>query len=180
MREKDAIRKMINEKILALTVEQKRAESTFVQEGVLQSQEYKKANKIFVYINDNREIATDIIIANALLEGKQVFVPCVTSPSEMIAVKVDSNTQYTVNKYGIKEPIIGDTTVVDSDFDLVICPLVGCTTKGDRLGHGKGYYDRFLSKNNCYKIGLAFAVQVVDDLPTQSTDVLLDRIICKL
>lgn len=180
MREKDAIRKMINEKILALTVEQKRAESQYVQMAVLKTNQYKSATKVFVYINDSREIETDRIIENALLEGKQVFVPYVTSPTDMLAVKVDSNTKYAINKYGIKEPIIGDTTVVDNQFDLVICPLVGCTTKGDRLGHGKGYYDRFLSKNNCYKIGLAFAVQVVDDLPTQSTDVLLDRIICKL
>ena len=62
-------------------------------------------------------------------------------------------------------------------IDLIIVPGVTFDKDGNRLGHGKGYYDRILEKLKVPKIGLAFEFQIVDKVPSESHDEKLDYII---
>ncbi|MCG8379698.1 MAG: 5-formyltetrahydrofolate cyclo-ligase, partial [Proteobacteria bacterium] len=68
--------------------------------------------------------------------------------------------------------------VATNPIDIAITPGLGFTTTGKRLGYGRGYYDRWFEHNVAKtKVGLAFEAQIVDTLPTETTDVLLDIIV---
>ncbi len=64
-----------------------------------------------------------------------------------------------------------------ASIDLVIVPGVAFTLAGGRLGHGKAYYDRFLPRTRAFTVGACFDEQVVDELPLEPHDVLLDLVI---
>ena len=64
-----------------------------------------------------------------------------------------------------------------SNIDLIIVPGVSFDNFFNRLGFGMGYYDKYLSKSNIYKIGLCFSEQMVSSLPTQKHDIKMDMII---
>ena len=69
----------------------------------------------------------------------------------------DDNTLFELNKYGIPEPRNG-TIINEKEIDLSIVPLIAFDLFGDRVGYGKGYYDRFISKCrfNMIKIGISY------------------------
>ena len=101
---------------------------------------------------------------------QQLFYP-VTMESEMgpliRSVIVEDETIFETNKYGIEEPIDG-IDMFPSEIDLVIVPLISFDKKGNRVGYGKGYYDRFLKqcRKDCVKIGFSYfePVDQVDDI----------------
>ena len=62
-------------------------------------------------------------------------------------------------------------------LDLVLVPGVAFDWKGERLGFGKGYYDRFLTKTSALLVGVAFSAQVIPDVPTESHDVSMNALL---
>jgi 5-formyltetrahydrofolate cyclo-ligase len=80
--------------------------------------------------------------------------------------------------YGICEPVV-QRFVKREDLDLVIVPGVAFDRRGNRLGRGKGYYDRFLKKlpNEAISFGLAFDFQILPSLPATKTDVSVNKVI---
>ncbi|MDN3657592.1 5-formyltetrahydrofolate cyclo-ligase [Ferruginibacter paludis] len=86
---------------------------------------------------------------------------------EMQAVLVDDDSYFETNKYGIDEPV-GCTAVPASEIELSIIPLISFDKTGNRVGYGKGYYDRFLNKCSpkSIKIGFSYfdAIDVIDDV----------------
>ena len=101
---------------------------------------------------------------------QQLFYPVIANEGEdceMRAVIVDDNTFFETNKYGIDEPIDG-IDMIPSEIDMFIVPLLSFDKKGNRVGYGKGYYDRFLyqCRKDCIKIGFSYfdAVEKIDDL----------------
>lgn len=102
--------------------------------------------------------------------GQQLFYPVMVEHSgvpELISIIVDDETIFQPNKYGIEEPVDG-INMFPTEIDLVIVPLLAFDKKGNRVGHGKGYYDRFLRqcRKDCIKIGFSYfgPVEVIDDL----------------
>lgn len=83
----------------------------------------------------------------------------------------------TVGAYGIEEP----TGALFTDYaaiDLIVVPGVAFDRDGNRLGRGKGYYDRLLPRiPSAYKIGICFPFQVVDEVPAEPFDIRMDEII---
>ena len=96
--------------------------------------------------------------------------------TEMIAVPLTNLSDLKPDKMGILTPDSNQTS--SGPFDIAITPGVGFTSSGNRLGYGRGYYDRWFSKNAVKtKIGLAFEIQVVETLPIEDTDVALDMLV---
>lgn len=79
-----------------------------------------------------------------------------------------------VNAWGIEEPRAG-LSIMAHQLDAVLVPLLAYDKEGNRLGYGKGFYDRFLAgcRPDCLKIGLSF-FEAVDSLPAEPTDIPLD------
>ncbi|MDO4198762.1 MAG: 5-formyltetrahydrofolate cyclo-ligase [Erysipelotrichaceae bacterium] len=91
---------------------------------------------------------------------------------------IPENNKFITDKYGIHEPDIKGLNKEDiSKYKYIIVPLLGFDEKCQRLGHGAGYYDRFLDKYDLIKIGVGFEVQKLDKVITETNDITLDYIV---
>ena len=101
----------------------------------------------------------------------------------LLFLKFDEHTALVKNKYNIEEPVLACPSVIpSSQLDVILMPLVGFDTKGNRLGMGGGYYDRTLAftkrtTNKPLLIGVAHDVQEVERLPIAPWDIPLNAII---
>ena len=100
-----------------------------------------------------------------LIPGVQICYPLIdTSSNYMQAIKVDDDTDFEENKYGITEPANGHE-VDPKEIDMVLIPLFAFDKEGNRVGYGKGYYDRFLKtcRPTVVKVGLSY-FDIVDEI----------------
>ena len=93
----------------------------------------------------------------------------------MVAEEIGSNTQFFINAYGIPEPKAG-SEISNELIDLVIVPLLCFDKLGNRVGYGKGYYDRFLKncRKDCIKIGFSYFAPIASIDDTNEFDIPLD------
>ncbi len=129
--------------------------------------------KIAVYRAVGSEVSLNVFIRMALRRGVQVFEPVVDVNSRRLwFVKWGSILHY---RHVIKQRI--------ENMDIVLLPLIGVDFAGMRLGQGGGYYDASLSfcdKKELLKIGVGFACQMVDKLPSDKHDKKLDAFVCEM
>ena len=100
-----------------------------------------------------------------------------------VRIKEDGSPQTTLGPYGLREPDGPPVTV--SEVDLLLVPLLAYDTSGNRLGSGKGFYDRFFAANpelgeHALIMGVAYSAQCVDALPTEPHDHPLDAVVTEL
>lgn len=113
---------------------------------------------IFLPIEEQKEVNTEYILQ--ILAGKDKEVVISKSDFETISMKhylLTDNTKIKKNEYNIPEPITG-LNVPTEMIDVVFVPLLAYDKQGNRVGYGKGFYDKFLSEcnPNVIKIGLSF------------------------
>ncbi len=151
--------------------------SNSIYELLCSKEEFINAEIVFVYLSYNNEVATDRVIEHLLLKGKTVLIPwCDTESETMQAVIYDKNVVFKKNIYGINE--IDNPKVYNGRIDLTIVPGIAFDRLGNRIGYGKGYYDKFLKNVPCYKIGLSYSDTITDDnIPNNAEDVLMDCVI---
>ncbi len=112
----------------------------------------KKSNVIFIYYSYGREVSTVEIINELVKMNKTILIPkCNIRNETMIPVLYEDGSNLSDNAYGIKETENSDE--YKGIIDLVIVPGIAFDIFGNRLGHGKGYYDKFLENNKICKIG---------------------------
>jgi 5-formyltetrahydrofolate cyclo-ligase len=130
---------------------------------------------IFLPIENKTEIDTEGIISILLGFDKNVIVPKIISKTELEHYLLTDNTKFTTNSLNIPEPVDG-IKVLPNKLDVVFIPLLAFDKFGNRIGYGKGYYDRFLSqcKADVVKIGLSFfePEDLIEDI--SPTDIPLD------
>lgn len=105
--------------------------------------------------------------------NKLVFLPKVEGEN-MVAIKISKTTNFKTNKFGINEPV-GETENID-DF-VAIVPCLAVDKKGNRLGYGGGFYDKFLKAKISIKIAICYDFQVVENIESMSFDVSMDLIV---
>lgn len=130
---------------------------------------------IGIYLPLPYEVDISALVQQA--KGRMRFaVPKVLSAEAMEFVLLDDHTKLTSGAFHIKEPKEG--LVVDpAEFDVIFIPLVAFSKACDRLGHGKGYYDRYLQKTRALKIAVAFECQRCDRIITCDHDIRMDIVI---
>jgi 5-formyltetrahydrofolate cyclo-ligase len=160
--------------ILAQLKSQKEVErlhnSRIIKDKLFSSEEFKNARTILFYASFDGEVDTSEMIQQAQRQDKTILLPVISkSQKKVIPSQVsDLNRELETGPYGIKQPKECFLRPVDfDDIDLVIVPAVAFDKKGNRLGRGKGYYDRLLNQipPHIPTVGLAFAFQVLDTLP---------------
>lgn len=174
MTEKTIIRKQMRGVMNSISDEELRSASDIITDNILDFIHRNNFESIFCYISFGKEIITNRIIDTLLAENYSVYVP-VTIGDDMIASKISINTEYRLNSYGIKEPVIIHAT--SEEIDCALIPGVAFDRACSRLGHGKGYYDKWLQKNHPVKVGIFGSWQQIDEVPKQQHDVVLDAII---
>ncbi len=141
---------------------------------------FKKAKTILFYASLPGEVNTFAMITKAIELKKHICLPVVANQRTMIPTLTKTMTDLETGQYGISQPRHDASLEVNpKDIDAVIVPGLSFDKFCNRLGRGKGYYDRFLSTLplNTVTIGLAFDFQLVDRLPVEEHDVPLSVVI---
>ncbi len=136
---------------------------------------FRAAHTILLYHSLPDEVDTHAFI-DRWSEAKQVLLPVVQGDGLLLRQYTGTNALAT-GRYGIGEPVGTDFTDYAA-IDLVIVPGVAFDRQGNRLGRGKGYYDRLLPRlTQARKLGICFPYQLVNDIPTDAHDIRMDEII---
>lgn len=141
---------------------------------VIQSDVYDKARTIFCYVGTEREIDTMRLIHIMMRDGKNVAVPLCTQRGVMEARLIVGMGDLVSGRYGILAPRLQCPVVAPEDLDLVIVPCCTGNARGQRLGYGGGYYDRYLTQTKCPTMLLCRHQLEREDIPIDEHDVLLD------
>ena len=140
--------------------------------AVAELPQYRDATTVMAFAGMSSEPDTDGLFARLERDGKRLVLPRIVGgliePALVGGATVPA-------MWGIHEP--QGSTVDPTVIDLVIVPGVAFTATGARLGHGKAYYDRFLPTTSAFTVGACFDEQLVDELPLEPHDVLVDLVI---
>jgi 5-formyltetrahydrofolate cyclo-ligase len=174
-----------HKKLLRNEIKQRRSKLSEVERMQMSQQislflheitEFKRAKSVFCYISYMDEVETHPLITDFIRQNLALAVPKIINITEMLAISLSDFAELEPDKLGILTP--KSSQAAPNSFDIAITPGLGFTETGDRLGYGRGYYDRWFSKNEVKtKIGLAFEVQIVDELPLEKTDMPLDILV---
>ncbi len=108
------------------------------------------------------EVETDRLIEDALASGRKVFVPVVIPGSPLLAtVEIDSLERLVPGPFGLRQPPAAGPVRAEPAWDLAVVPGVAFDRRGNRIGFGKGYYDRLLAAHPTPRIALAFGFQLL-------------------
>jgi len=142
--------------------------------------EYVKAEVIMVYLALPMEVDTSSIVLRAWQDRKRVLAPKVSwNQRRMLPLQINSLTDdLVVSNLGIREPVSG-TPFPIRHIDLVIVPGLAFDEYGNRLGRGRGFYDRFLAHPEFTGVscGMAFHQQVVPSVPVGPLDQAIDMLV---
>lgn len=172
--EKKALRALIKEKREALPTQYFADASEKIAEAVLGSEQFRSADVIFVYISMKDEPDTKRIIETALAMQKTVCVPKCYGKGVMSAIVIKSLDDLKPGMLGIPEPVNCENVMAEEKIELGIIPCVSANKKGQRIGHGAGYYDRFFKKSRCPRICLCFEALITEEIPMGRYDELMD------
>jgi len=146
-----------------------------ISEKIIQMDCFQKAQKIFTYLDFNNEAGTRILIEEAWKRGKTVGVPKIIE-ERIKPFLFESYNTLEKGQYGIMVPNRNEYFVLDQET-LIIVPGVAFDRFGNRIGFGKGYYDRFLAGKTNLKIGIAYDFQIISSINIKNTDIPVDIII---
>lgn len=132
---------------------------------------------VMVYLNAFNEPDTLNIINYLISENIKIVVPISNTENNTLSLSyITDMDNLKKGAYGIYEPIIVNQAFVD-EIDIALIPGIAFSKNGDRLGFGKGYYDKFLLDFKGIKIGLCYDFQICDEIPVSSHDIKMDAII---
>jgi len=176
--EKSALRNRLLKARTSISVDEWAEKSLLAVKRLQGLTEFQTSGTIhcFVSMNKKREVNTHDLIRNMLLTDKEVIVPVTDFEKVKLRhTKISSFEELAPNKWGILEPVNSDS--FDSKIDIIIVPLLAADISFNRLGYGKGFYDRFLSSSNALKVGLLFDGFLLDEIPVEDFDEKLDILI---
>lgn len=130
---------------------------------------------ICIYNSIASEVDTKALI-EYFCNMSEVYLPVVDG-EDIALVNVDKDTKYAEGAWGIYEPIGKRLAPQDVRPSVTVTPLLGVDRRLNRLGKGKGYYDRYFAKTDTFKVGLAFREQVVEKVYADDWDKPLDMLI---
>ena len=137
-----------------------------------------EARIVLLYSALPDEVPTLPLLNRLTTEGKTVLLPRVVSDTDMELRRYTGPNDLEPGAFGIMEPT-GELFTDHDLIDVAVVPGMAFDREGHRLGRGKGYYDRFLAQlPHIYKIGICFPFQLVDKVPADAHDMLMDEVVC--
>ncbi|HCI13555.1 MAG: 5-formyltetrahydrofolate cyclo-ligase [Gallionellales bacterium GWA2_60_142] len=183
---KQSIRKNILSQREQLLPEARATCSADIVERLLQLPECRDAGAVLGYMNFGSEFASELFAARALAEGKRLALPKVnhhTNQLDLYWVE-DFENQLAPGLWGIREPVVERCERVGAlnEVEFALLPGVAFTRGGARLGYGGGFYDKLLAGSGAGRerpvlVAAAFALQIVEQLPQEATDIKVERIV---
>jgi 5-formyltetrahydrofolate cyclo-ligase len=178
--DKEQLRSKLQKCLLEMSKEQRSEKSHRACQNLISTPQFQSASSIMMYLSLPHEVDTSEAILHAWQLGKAVAVPKISwQQRRMMAVEINSlETGFSTSAAGLRNPVMG-VPVPFEEINLVVIPALGFDRKGNRLGRGGSYYDRFFTdeKFKASKCGFAFTEQVVDSIPVTSGDVPVDFLV---
>ena len=164
--DKATLRRQMRQSKAALTSEQKSAECEAVWRWVEEIAAFKEVQHILLYHSLPDELSTHSVIDRWVQLGKSVYLPVVIGDD--LVVRRYSREAMQRGEFNIMEPTGDD---VDTDvLQLIVVPGVAFDKSGNRLGRGKGYYDRLLSRTAAVCVGVCYDCQLLPHIPAEPHD----------
>ena len=173
---KSEIRQMMRERKRALDSGEKLRRSEAVVRRLEALDHYKSARVVLLYWSMADEVQTHDFV-NRIYRDRTVLLPCVDGDDLRLRPYTGPDCLVAGEQFGIGEPTGPEWTDLAA-IDLVAVPGVAFDRKRNRMGRGRGFYDRLLkSTPNAVKVGLAYDFQVLDAIPVESHDVPMDCVV---
>jgi len=178
--DKAQLRAALLNNLLSVKPEQRKIKSSKACERLVSTEQFQNASTVMMFLSLPHEIDTSEAIMYAWQLGKIVAVPKVSwEQRHMIPVEINSlETDFTTERWGLRNPSVG-VPVPFGDIDLVVTPGLAFDRRGNRLGRGGAYYDRFFAHEQlkAWRCGFAFAEQVVESVPVTEYDQPMDLLV---
>ena len=197
LEKKKILRKIIKVRVSAISPEERKKREEILHNNLFSMPEFVAARTVMLFANLPDEIDTFSLIDKCIAMGKKVFLPVING-DDMTACEFTG--EYRVGRYDIKEPVVKQLGVRSEElgvndsvpepvegpesvgnnvpFNFVLVPGVAFSPNGYRLGRGKGYYDKFLSKQtDLFTVGVCFREQFFLDIPIEPHDIPMHKVI---
>lgn len=137
---------------------------------------FREAKVVLLYWSMEDEVQTHDFVEK-WYKSKTILLPCVDGDDLRLRQYTGADCMREGEQFGIGEPTGEEYTDLES-VDAIIVPGVAFDKEGHRMGRGRGFYDRLLkSTPNAYKIGVCFDFQMVESVPVEPHDVMMDRVV---
>ncbi len=180
------LRKQLRQQRRSLDDDTQAHHSVLLSHHLSNSNIYKRSKRIAAYLAEDGEIDTEFLIYSAWKANKQIYLP-VLSPfaNRLYFAPYKPDEKMKLNRFQIAEPDVHPKHwLKPQQLDLILMPLVGFDSQGNRLGMGGGFYDRSLAfsrfqkqQHKPYLVGLAHQLQQVEQLPHETHDVPVQMIV---
>ena len=175
---KKELRRKIKEKLSFTTEKYRKEADRKITESILKLEEYQSAGCVFCYVSTGKEMDTFSVLQAILQSGKRLGVPKCMEKGIMNVYEIHSLQELHPGAYGILEPKEDPERLIQPGaIDFALIPCISCDRSGRRLGHGGGYYDRYLEKTHCVKAALCREELLVDEIPVEEHDLRMDFVI---
>jgi 5-formyltetrahydrofolate cyclo-ligase len=178
--EKVQLREKLQKCLLEMSEQQRNAKNKKACRNLISTPQFQNASRVMLYLSLPYEADTSEAILCAWQLGKTVAVPKISwQQRHMIPVQINSlETSFSTEVVGLRNPVTGVPMAIE-EIDLVVVPALGFDRKGNRLGHGGSYYDRFFANTalRAQRCGFAFAEQVVEAVPMRDHDISMDFLV---
>ena len=175
MDEKKALRIEIRQLKRACPLEERRRKSLSVWEAVERDEVFQQAETVLAYWSMDDEVYTHDFVKR-WAGSKTLLLPCVKGDELELRYFDGEERLQPGEGYAIPEPV-GELFADWGKIDLILVPGVAFDKFGNRLGRGKGYYDKVLKQTGAYKLGVCFDFQLVERMPVEPHDVKMDRVV---
>lgn len=155
------------------------AKNSAITEKLLSLEKIQSADLILPFVSAKGEVGTRELIARCFYAEKTVAVPRCIDGSNMEFCVIHTFDDLEKGMYGIDEPkeYCEVIKAENAENSVLIVPALCFNAKGYRLGYGKGYYDRFISRYKGYTVGVCYSEFITDDIPVDEYDRCVDIVI---
>ena len=153
--------------------EELKRQSELILKKLENHKSFIEAKIVMLYSSLPDEVQTQEFLSKWRNE-KKIILPTVVG-DDIIPVELSEDTDFAIGDFNILEP---QNEPYDGSYDLIVVPGVAFDRNGNRIGRGKGYYDRFLCKHlDVKRIGICFDFQFVDEVPTEDNDIKMQEVL---
>ncbi|HZJ73899.1 MAG TPA: 5-formyltetrahydrofolate cyclo-ligase [Perlabentimonas sp.] len=173
--QKTALRKHIRNLKRQANAEEMLRDSESIFSKIESLDAFKRAKTVLAYWSMPDEVCTHQFVTK-WYKKKDILLPLVVDDILQLKFFTGMETMVVGPSFGILEPQNG-ANYKNEPIDFAIIPGVAFDASGNRMGRGKGYYDKLLNKNVILKVGVCFNFQLVDKIPTDSFDIPMDMVV---
>jgi 5-formyltetrahydrofolate cyclo-ligase len=178
--DKERLRVKLQKCLLEMSEEERSEKSQKACQNLVSTSQFQRASTVMMYLSLPHEVDTSEVVLYAWQLGKTVVVPKISwQQRHMIPVQISSlETGFSTEVAGLRNPVTGVPMPIE-EIDLVVAPALGFDRKGNRLGRGASFYDRFFANEqlNAARCGFAFSDQLVDSVPVVERDEPVDFLV---